>query len=189
MLWKQRNQGSSILPRSKRRNKNIKLNIFQCYAPQMIKMKKQTRNFTINCRVQTEEEGYGNTHRILERQNRIRQQRVRRSHGQTLAWQKMNENGEILADLCAFNNTIIGGSVFMHRRIHMATRVGITGSHNRKSNRPYLHRRKVRKFNAGCESTEEGGCCLEQPAGAGQNEDEANEERYQEGRATEHCTM
>jgi len=91
---------------------------------------------------------------------------------------KMNENGEILADLCAFNNTIIGRSVITHRRIHVTTRVGITGSQNRKSNQPYLHRRNVKKFNAGCESTE----------GAGQNKDEANEERGQEGRATEHCT-
>ena len=34
---------------------------------------------------------------------------------------KMNENGEMLADFCAFNNMIIGGSVFPHRRIHKAT--------------------------------------------------------------------
>ncbi|KAK2183596.1 hypothetical protein NP493_305g00028 [Ridgeia piscesae] len=34
---------------------------------------------------------------------------------------KMNENGEMLADFCAFNNMIIGGSVFSHRRMHKAT--------------------------------------------------------------------
>ena len=34
---------------------------------------------------------------------------------------KMNENGEMLADFCAFNNMIIGGSVFPHRTIHKAT--------------------------------------------------------------------
>ena len=33
----------------------------------------------------------------------------------------MNEHGEMLADLCAFNNMVIGGSVFPHRRIHKAT--------------------------------------------------------------------
>ena len=33
----------------------------------------------------------------------------------------MNENGEMLADFCAFSNMIIGGSVFPHRRIHKAT--------------------------------------------------------------------
>ena len=31
------------------------------------------------------------------------------------------QNGEMLADFCAFNNMIIGGSVFPHRRIHKAT--------------------------------------------------------------------
>ena len=36
------------------------------------------------------------------------------SHGQT-------GNGEMLADFCAFNNMIIGGSVFPQRRIHKAT--------------------------------------------------------------------
>ncbi|KAK2174946.1 hypothetical protein NP493_766g01027 [Ridgeia piscesae] len=34
---------------------------------------------------------------------------------------KMNENGEILDDFCAFNNMIIGGSVFPHRSVHKAT--------------------------------------------------------------------
>ena len=34
---------------------------------------------------------------------------------------RMNENGEMLADVFAFNNMIIGGSVFPHRRIHKAT--------------------------------------------------------------------
>ena len=34
---------------------------------------------------------------------------------------RMNENGEMLADFGAFNNMIIGGSVFPHRRIHKAT--------------------------------------------------------------------
>ena len=34
---------------------------------------------------------------------------------------RMNENGEMLADFCAFNNMIIGGGVFPHRRIHNAT--------------------------------------------------------------------
>ena len=34
---------------------------------------------------------------------------------------EMNENGEMLADLCSFNRLILGGSVFPHRRIHKAT--------------------------------------------------------------------
>ena len=37
---------------------------------------------------------------------------------------KTNENREILADLCVFNNMIIAGSVFPHRRIHKVTWVG-----------------------------------------------------------------
>ena len=34
---------------------------------------------------------------------------------------KMNDNGEMLAELLAFNNMIIGCSMFPHRRIHKAT--------------------------------------------------------------------
>ncbi|KAK7097079.1 hypothetical protein V1264_004109 [Littorina saxatilis] len=34
---------------------------------------------------------------------------------------EMNDNGERLADLCATNNLVIGGSLFQHKRIHKAT--------------------------------------------------------------------
>ena len=34
---------------------------------------------------------------------------------------KMKENGDMLADFCACNNMIIGGSFFPHRTIHKAT--------------------------------------------------------------------
>ena len=34
---------------------------------------------------------------------------------------EMNENGERFADACALNNMVIGGSVFLHKRIHKAT--------------------------------------------------------------------
>lgn len=33
----------------------------------------------------------------------------------------MNENGERFADLCAFNNLVVSGSVFPYKRIHKAT--------------------------------------------------------------------
>ena len=33
----------------------------------------------------------------------------------------MNDNEERLADLCALNKLVLGGSVFRHRRIHKAT--------------------------------------------------------------------
>jgi hypothetical protein len=33
----------------------------------------------------------------------------------------MNENGELFSDFCAFNDSVIAGSIFPHRRIHKAT--------------------------------------------------------------------
>ena len=34
---------------------------------------------------------------------------------------QMNENGERFVDLCALNQMVIGGSIFLHKRIHKAT--------------------------------------------------------------------
>lgn len=34
---------------------------------------------------------------------------------------QMNENGERLANVCAFNKLVIGGTLFQHKRIHKAT--------------------------------------------------------------------
>lgn len=34
---------------------------------------------------------------------------------------QINENGELFAEFCSFNNTVIGGSFFQHKRIHKAT--------------------------------------------------------------------
>ena len=34
---------------------------------------------------------------------------------------RMNENGELFADMCANNKLVIGGSIFQHKRIHKAT--------------------------------------------------------------------
>ena len=39
---------------------------------------------------------------------------------------------------------------------------------------------EVQKINAGCDSAERGRCSLRPPSSAGQNEDEAKEERSQE---------
>ena len=39
----------------------------------------------------------------------------------------MNENGELFADFCTFNDLVIGGSVFPHKTIHKATRVSPDG--------------------------------------------------------------
>ena len=41
---------------------------------------------------------------------------------------QMNENGERLANFCAFNSLVIGGSIFPHKRIHKATWVSPDGT-------------------------------------------------------------
>ena len=40
----------------------------------------------------------------------------------------MNNNGERLADMCAFNRLVIGGSIFPHKRIHKITWIFGSGS-------------------------------------------------------------
>ena len=107
----------------KTKKENIKLNIIQCYAPtndkdeetkedfynklQTLCDKLKEKDMTIlmgdlNAKIGFDNSGY---EEVMGRQG----------------LGKMNENGEMLADFCAFNNMIIGGSVFPHRRIHKAT--------------------------------------------------------------------
>ena len=107
----------------KTKKENIKLNIIQCYAPtndkdeetkedfynklQTLCDKLKEKDMTIlmgdlNAKIGSDNSGY---EEVMGRQG----------------LGKMNENGEMLADFCAFNNMIIGGSVFPHRRIHKAT--------------------------------------------------------------------
>ncbi|CAH8483809.1 unnamed protein product [Heterobilharzia americana] len=40
---------------------------------------------------------------------------------------EMNENGELFAEFCAFNDLVIGGSVFRHKDIHKATWISPDG--------------------------------------------------------------
>ena len=137
--------GPSIIYASfKTKKENIKLNIIQCYAPtndkdeetkedfynklQTLCDKLKEKDMTIlmgdlNAKIGSDNSGY---EEVMGRQG----------------LGKINENGEMLADFCAFNNMIIGGSMFPH------------------------HRR--------------GRCSLRPPSSAGQNEDEAKEERSQE---------
>lgn len=105
------------------KKKRINVNIIQCYAPtndsdeerkdefydrlQTIIQKYTGRDITIvmgdlNAKIGGDNRGY---------------ETIMGQHGLG----EMNENGERLADLCANNNLVIGGSVFPHKRIHKAT--------------------------------------------------------------------
>ena len=96
----------------KTKKENIMLNIIQCYAPAndkdetlCDKLKEKDMKIPtgdLNAKIGSDNSGYEEV-------------MVRQGLG------KMNENGEMLADFCAFNNMIIGGSVFPHRRIHKTT--------------------------------------------------------------------
>ena len=107
----------------KTKKENIKLNIIQCYAPTNDKDEESKRDFynklqtlgdklkekdmtilmgDLDAKIGSDNSGY---EEVMGRQG----------------LGKMNENGEMLADFCAFNNMFIGGSVFPHRRIHKAT--------------------------------------------------------------------
>ena len=81
---------------------------------------------------------------------------------------KMNENGEMLADFCAFNNMIIEGSVFPHRRIHKATWV----SPDNRTGHQIYHICIGRKFRRSIQDVivQRG---ADAASSAGQNEDEA----------------
>ena len=107
----------------KTKKENIKLNIIQCYAPTNDKDEETKENFynklqtlcdklkekdmtilmgDLNAKIRSDNSGY---EEVMSRQG----------------LGKMNENDEMLVDFCAFNNMIIGGSVFPHCRIHKAT--------------------------------------------------------------------
>nr|KAG5697245.1 hypothetical protein BaRGS_028981 [Batillaria attramentaria] len=105
------------------KNKDIKLNIIQCYAPtndaeeekkddfyqqlQTVIDRGGAKDMTIlmgdfNAKIGSDNTGYENT---------------MGTHGLG----QMNENGERFADFCALNQLVIGGSIFPHKRIHKAT--------------------------------------------------------------------
>jgi len=46
----------------------------------------------------------------------------------------LNENGERFADLCAFNDLVIGGSIFPHKTIHKATWISPDGRSSNQIN-------------------------------------------------------
>ncbi|KAK7110430.1 hypothetical protein V1264_014307 [Littorina saxatilis] len=105
------------------KKRRINLDIIQCYAPTndteeedkeefynrmaTIIQKCPSRNITIvmgdlNAKIGSDNRGY---EEIMGQQG----------------LGEMNDNGERLADLCATNNLVIGGSLFQHKRIHKAT--------------------------------------------------------------------
>ena len=165
----------------KTKKENIKLNIIQCYAPtndkdeetkedfynklQTLCDKLKEKDMTIlmgdlNAKIGSDNSGY---EEVMGRQG----------------LGKMNENGEMLADFCAFNNMIIGGSVFPHRRIHKAT--WVSPDHRTENQIDHICiGRKFRRSMQDVRVQRKGRCSFRPPSSAGQNEDEAKEERSQE---------
>jgi hypothetical protein len=108
---------------SKTKHKRINTNIIQCYAPtndaeeeakdefynrlQSVIYTCRERDVTImmgdlNAKIGNDNTGYSE---------------IMGQHGLG----QMNENGERLANLCAFNKLVICGTLFQHKRIHKAT--------------------------------------------------------------------
>ena len=105
------------------KHKRIKLCVVQCYAPTNDGEEEQKEDFyhrleavcqslsgkgllllmgDLNAKIGSENRGY---------------EEVMGQHGLGM----MNDNGERLANFCAANDLVIGGSLFPHRRIHKAT--------------------------------------------------------------------
>ena len=104
-------------------SKGRKVTIIQCYAPTNVAETQEKETFydqlqaamdklprrdlkilmgDLNARV-----GADNTNREL----------IMGKHGVGI----QNENGELLTEFCIFNNLVIGGTVFQHKRIHKTT--------------------------------------------------------------------
>ena len=90
---------------------------------------------------------------------------------------KMNGNGDILADLCAFNSMIRGGR--QKRNAGFIRQSVYNRSTKQKIKSTISAYESIQNINAGCESIVRGRCCLSTPSGAGQNVDETKEERSQ----------
>ncbi|XP_018649407.1 putative bucentaur [Schistosoma mansoni] len=124
------------------------MNVIQCYAPtndrndddkdqfyprlQSIIAKSSRKNLTIlmgdlNAKVGVNNTGYED---IIGR------------HGLG----ERNKNGERLANLCAFNKSVIGGTVFPHKHIRKATWVYLAGSYHREPDISYLHQQKMEQW-------------------------------------------
>lgn len=115
----------------KTKHKIINTNIIQCYAP------------TNDAEEETKDEFYNRLQSVVENckerdftimigdlnakagNHNTGYDEVMGQHGLG----QMNENGERLANFCAFNKLVIGGTLFQHKKNHKAT-LGITRSSN-----------------------------------------------------------
>ena len=107
----------------KTKKENIKLNTIQCYAPINDKDEETKEDFYNKLQTLCD--------KLKEKDMTILMEGLNTKIGSdnsgyeevmgTQGLGRINENGEMLADLCAFNNMNIGGNVFPHRRIHKAT--------------------------------------------------------------------
>ena len=111
------------------KNRNINLNIVQIYAP------------TNDASEETKEDFYNQLQEVIDKlpkkdvnivmgdanakvgENNEGFERTMGRHG--LGY--MNENGELFANFCSFNNLVIGGTLFPHKRTHKATWVSPDG--------------------------------------------------------------
>ena len=85
-------------------NKNISLNIIQCYAP------------TNDADDETKEEFYQPLEETIRKFFNTGYEEVMGKNGIGI----MNENGEFFASFCAINNLVIGGTRFPHKQLHIA---------------------------------------------------------------------
>ena len=111
----------SIIASFRTKNKRIKMNIVQCYAPtnnntdetkfynQLLDIMSNLGDTNIklimgdfNAKIGSDNQGYENVMGV---------------HGLGV----MNDNGERFVNTCAINNIVIVGSMFTHKRIHKAT--------------------------------------------------------------------
>ena len=104
-------------------NAKIKLNVIQCYAPTIDK-EEQTKEEFYNLLQKTIDKIKGRGITILMGDLNAKIGEDNRGYEGTIGKHGlgvMNENGEMLANLCATNQLVIGGSLFSHKRIHKAT--------------------------------------------------------------------
>ena len=111
------------------RNRNINMNVVQIYAPTNDALEEVKEGFYNRLQEVTDKLPKKDVNIIMGDanakvgDNNEGYEGVIGRHGIG----KMNENGELFANFCSFNNYVIGGTVFPHKRIHKATWVSPDG--------------------------------------------------------------